>query len=400
MRPPLIMPNYNNFSKCDPHPWDAIAVQTMGFTGITRSYDFGNSLHRYTLALSTQDAADFLAGRWQSFFRQLRTRHRTLLFSDPMRRTPLGIATGTPRINGAAQSGAITKTNLALKSQALDHATWTKTRGSIVADAAAADDGNWSLDQFIEDGTSGFHGVTQSITKPATALVYTYQAKIKQSGARTVARITMSTGAGANGVGADIDLVAGTIGNPFTFGSGWTALFSSVLAYNNGVFRISITGLSNTATDLQITIGPISGGSSSYAGDSASGFFGGDADIKQSESLSEYIATDAVAESAVYPGIVVDGYTPQVANQIREGDHFQLDGNLYIATADSNSAPSTGDSTILMWPPLRRAPPDNSPLTLRNAMGIFRLEDSADFSTNQEFWLTGEPFNIVEVPQL
>lgn len=45
------------------------------------------------------------AGEWQAFFAELSGRYNYFLFGDPMGKKPMGIATGTPLVDGLGQTG-------------------------------------------------------------------------------------------------------------------------------------------------------------------------------------------------------------------------------------------------------------------------------------------------------
>lgn len=55
------------------------------------------------VTLPPMERAD--AEEWQTFFLLLEGRYQTFLLGDPLGKTPRGVATGTPKVNGGGQTG-------------------------------------------------------------------------------------------------------------------------------------------------------------------------------------------------------------------------------------------------------------------------------------------------------
>jgi hypothetical protein len=67
------------------------------------------------------------------------------------------------------------RTNLALRSQEFDNASWVKQQVTVTANSVVAPDGTLTADTIVEDGTSNFHDVLQAVAVvgvPNTASVY------------------------------------------------------------------------------------------------------------------------------------------------------------------------------------------------------------------------------------
>ena len=77
--------------------------------------------------------------------------------------------------------------------------------------------------------------------------------------------------------------------------------------------------------------------------------------------------------------LVTDGWTINVTAILKAGDYLQLGSGtsqrLYKNLSDVNSN-GTGQATFDIWPRLRESPADNAPITLVNAMGLFRLSSN------------------------
>lgn len=74
--------------------------------------------------------------------------------------------------------------------------------------------------------------------------------------------------------------------------------------------------------------------------------------------------------------LIIDGFSPNMANVLKEGDYFQLgtgsNTRLYKILNDVNSNAS-GATTLDIFPALRSSPADNEALILENPKGLFRL---------------------------
>ena len=148
------------------------------------------------------------------------------------------------------------RTNLLLRSEEFDNASWTKSTGTpetaITANAIASPSGPVTADLFYAVNTgAGVRFTIQSITKAASPIQYTYSLYIKAKEV-TFATFSCDDGAG-NGFSAGVNLSTGaTTGG--AVGTG--ASFTSVGAINvgNGWYRCSITGTSNSATTVRVAI--------------------------------------------------------------------------------------------------------------------------------------------------
>lgn len=70
----------------------------------------------------------------------------------------------------------------------------------------------------------------------------------------------------------------------------------------------------------------------------------------------------------------IDGVT-NTTDWIRAGDHFAVNGELKMATADTDTAAGAG--TLNFIPRLRQAPGDNDPITTSSPKGTFMLADAS-----------------------
>lgn len=146
---------------------------------------------------------------------------------------------------------------------AFDNATWTKTRSSIVANAAVDPLGTSLADRLIEDATGGStHLIQQTIAPMVASVAVTVSVYVKAE-TRSWVYIGDAAGPGAGNPGAYFNVGAGVLGT--VTGTGATA---SITAAANGYFLCSLTGINpNQAFHLRLATGD---GVSSYNGDGVS----------------------------------------------------------------------------------------------------------------------------------
>lgn len=173
------------------------------------------------------------------------------------------------------------RTNLLLRSEEFDNASWTKTNSSITANTVVAPDGTLTMDKLVEDTATGFHRVNQS-PSIVSGTTYTLSAYFK-AGERT--RVSLQLG-GANFTFtiASFDLIAGTV----LTGTG------TITSVGNGVYRCSIsslavgTGGGNAALEVVDD-----SGNRSYTGDGYSGIYIWGAQLEAGAFPTSYIKTEA-----------------------------------------------------------------------------------------------------------
>lgn len=100
---PLSLPATPNFSRFSIAQRVAVARRDSPFTGQQQvvAHQGGWWVMGLTLPLMKQAAAQ----TWIGFLHSLNGTEGTFLVGDPVRTTPLGVATGSPQVNGASQTG-------------------------------------------------------------------------------------------------------------------------------------------------------------------------------------------------------------------------------------------------------------------------------------------------------
>ena len=202
--------------------------------------------------------------------------------------------------NPNSKTVTVQTTNLLLYSEEFDNASWTKSNASVTPDAVMALDGNLTADKLVEDATSNVHYVLQTVSKSATQITYTASFHARPDG-RNFVRAYLFSGVSTNRIDVTVNLLTGAIAYVTSNGT-WTLGSCSVVALYNGWYRISITGLSDTATSVRLLIATSSGpaaGDSIYLGDGLSGIFVWGAQVEAATSVGPYVPTTTT--SAIGP---------------------------------------------------------------------------------------------------
>lgn len=217
--------------------------------------------------------------------------------SGEMRRTDKGVL-----IEGA-------RTNLCLRSQEFDNASWTKSRTSLSANAAIAPDGTMTADKLIETVDSGTHRAYQNFTKAASAVTYTLSVYLKAA-ERTFAHIRIAETGEGNPATVGLNLSTGELGTPY--GSGITGVSAAVVTVANGWYRLSITGTTTTDTNLSVYVMAATGltsGDISYVGDITKGVYIWGAQLEATAFPSSYIPTTTASATRAADVLSVTGVT-------------------------------------------------------------------------------------------
>ena len=225
------------------------------------------------------------------------------------RRTAEGVwstqfADGTPipdaELLGYLAEGS--RTNLILQSAEFD-TTWATTRASVDDQFAVTDPaGGSTADKLIEDSTpTSGHYISQSVTKAASALAYTYTIYVK-AGQRTRFFVQADIGSGGTGGYVGFDVSGGQVAyGPTGLATPFTALSASISSAGvQGFYRCTFSFTTSTDTTLRINMQLDNGSgtdaiSASYSGDGTSGLYLWGAQLEQAAFASTYQPTTTVA---------------------------------------------------------------------------------------------------------
>ena len=207
---------------------------------------------------------------------------------------------GTPRFNHDPATGASrgllieeARTNLLERSAELDSATWSKSGGTITANADTAPDGTTTADKFVESAVNETHQVFQNVT--GVAAIQTASFFVKAAG-RTSCQFLAFNATDSSIGRVNVDLTNGTTSSVLG-----TATATSV---GSGWYRVAVT-YTPTVTNTSFNVFPREGGSTSYLGDGTSGILIWGAQLEAGAFATSYIPTTTAAATRAADSAVV-----------------------------------------------------------------------------------------------
>jgi hypothetical protein len=173
------------------------------------------------------------------------------------------------------------RTNLLLRSEEFDNASWIKAASSVVANTVVAPDGTLIADKLVPNTTSTTHFVGKTITTATSA--HTYTAYLKAGGYSWA--ILYASGVNQ---GVYFDLTNGVVGASFV----GAPTSSSITPVGNGWYRCSITFTATASTVVRIYANSANA-TSTFAGDGFSGIYIWGAQLEAGAFATSYIPTVA-----------------------------------------------------------------------------------------------------------
>jgi hypothetical protein len=177
------------------------------------------------------------------------------------------------------------RTNLALRSEEFDSASWGKINVSVTANSTTSPSGVQNADTIIEQNINGAHLVRQAIVSSGTSFSFSVYAKAKERSKILLFLV------GTSNKGYGFDLANGTMSAV----TGVTSADSfSITNVGNGWYRCTI--VVNILATTAVEIYPLQNFSSfSYLGDGTSGLFLWGAQLEAGAYATSYIPTTSAS---------------------------------------------------------------------------------------------------------
>jgi len=182
------------------------------------------------------------------------------------------------------------RTNLLLRSEEIDNASWGKTGSSVTADTTTAPDGTSTADKLVEDTSTGGHVVLQSVAGLADSTTFTASIFCKAAERDWVALTLVDKAGALNRVWFNVS--TGTQGTT----NGTVSAFSAIL-FANGWYRLSVSVSTATGAgtpQVRLSIGSADN-TASYTGNGTSGVFFWGAQLEVGAFPTSYIPTTTAA---------------------------------------------------------------------------------------------------------
>lgn len=212
------------------------------------------------------------------------------------------VASGIPRLNTRfgytcprtlVESAAAT--NVLLRSEEFDNASWTKTNCTVTANATTAPDGASVADAMFETVTSGQHRLEQAVSKAASILAYSFSFYIKPNG-RDWIYVSLRNGSGVLNRWFNITTgVRGTITS--TGASPQTHVNGSILDAGDGWWRVELNIVTNNVNTLTALVASSTGNgiTADFAGDITKGYYIWGTQLEQNSTSTSYIPTTSAS---------------------------------------------------------------------------------------------------------
>ena len=183
------------------------------------------------------------------------------------------------------------RTNLLLRSEEFDNASWIKVRGSITANAATAPDGLTTADKLVEDSTTGEHYIQSAVATGAGT--YTHSIYVKAAENNTIVFRPVHQGEAFNTSLITFNLTTGPTATTNNLITGAT-----MQVLPNGWRRCSVTLTLTpavTTTAFRVHLRDEESGSIDYTGDGTSGVYIWGAQLEVGSFPTSYIPTTGTA---------------------------------------------------------------------------------------------------------
>ena len=174
------------------------------------------------------------------------------------------------------------RTNLLLRSEEFDNASWTNGNTTESGNVAVAPNGTLTADKLIENSGAGFKSIEQAVA--ISALTYTFSVYVKAV-ERSIIQLLWSGGASTNF--ANFNLATGTV-------TAGTYTSATITPAGSDWFRLSITSVLAAGTFsgiISLQTSASATRAASYTGNGTSGIYLWGAQLEAGASPTSYIPT-------------------------------------------------------------------------------------------------------------
>lgn len=224
------------------------------------------------------------------------------------------------------------RTNLWLRSEEFDNASWTKTDNTVTANSIAAPDGATTAD-LLTEGVAGTALVSQGATISANATA-TVSTRIKAGTVTWVRLAIQETAATTNRVSGWFNLSTGAVGSVANGGTASGAV-ARIRTLPGGYYLISLTGaVNNSATAVTGVLSSASADASDTRVNGATYYLWG-AQFEQATFPSSYIPTTTATASRAADTISTTSLTSLLGFNASEGAIYAEVGFAYVEASAS-----------------------------------------------------------------
>jgi hypothetical protein len=176
------------------------------------------------------------------------------------------------------------RTNLQIRSQEFDNASWANIGSAETANATTAPDGTTTAEKLTEDGSIGRHLIYNTAGVTLTAAAYTASVYLKAA-ERTIVKIDLDVAGGSDGAFFELS-GAGTARDIHADLTGAT-----IQDVGNGWYRCTVTRTATAVSYFLAFAAVTTGTTDSYTGVNGNGFYVWGAQVELGAFATSYIPT-------------------------------------------------------------------------------------------------------------
>jgi hypothetical protein len=264
--------------------------------------------------------------------------------------------------------------NLLVRSDEFDNASWTKTNLTVTANGAVAPDGTSTADLLVENSSSGSHAVSQAATVSSSAGDYAFVVAVKAN-VRSFCVLSMQENSGSTTVDQYFNLGTGAVGSTGATGANWANRRAFIVSLGSGWYLCCLVARkTNSATQIApVLLAATADGTSSYLGGGNTALFAWRATLAQSAvpvRPSQTVSASTTGTAQTGAALYTKGWPVSTSGLLLTGDWFEINGELKQLTAPVNSD-AAGLAYMQFRPGLAGSPADNDPVVVFEPFGRF-----------------------------